>query len=70
MVRKQFPRKLLMKKLAKRERYKRNRMPKKKRNKDILYEKTKKLAKKMGVRFLMDHETFKDIRSDNGDRRR
>lgn len=55
-MKKQRPRKLMEKILKRREKRKRNKLPARKIDKDILYEKTKKLAKQIGVRFLRQGE--------------
>lgn len=58
-MKKQIPKKLLNKKLKKRELAKKRKIIRKKiQQDDLLYEKTKKLAKKMGVKFIGNTRTI------------
>lgn len=61
-MKKQYPRKTMDKILRRRAKKNRKPAPKPMDFRDKAYEQTKKLAKKMGVRFLKDGETWRDIK--------
>ncbi len=54
-MRKQYPKKQMEKIIRRREKRKRRLFPEKKPDKDKYYKKTKRLAKKLGIKFIQDY---------------